>query len=273
MKIDRRVLPQILRRGAVVFDRLEVVNDADFRSATMNMAIDEALLESARVSLIRFYRWNFPALSFGYFGKFSEVASYATRCDLVSRWNGGGIVFHGQDLTYSIVIPASDPLFNESPMPIYEEIHCALRDALVATGIGAVVAALADRGSAEPIETGVTDPGYKGDTGNEGHCFAKPVHADVLVNGLKVAGAAQRRTRVGLLQQGSIQLATGRVPPIRHRTDSSDRPTALPKAFETRFARELSGNCAEQRIDNGILNRAREIATRKYGTDKWLRQR
>jgi lipoate-protein ligase A len=251
MKIDRRVLPQILRRGPVVFDRLEVVDDAEFRSAAMNMAIDEALLESAKVSSIRFYRWTFPALSFGYFGKFSEVASYATRCDLVRRWTGGGIVFHGQDLTYSIVIPTSDHVFDESPMSIYEKIHSALRDALVALGQRATVAAGHDHG------TGIND------ARNEGHCFAKPVHADVLVNGLKVAGAAQRRTRVGLLQQGSIQLATGR----------TGGHVDLPKGLETRFARELSGNCAEQRIDNGILNRAREIARRKYGTDKWLRRR
>jgi lipoate-protein ligase A len=243
MKIDRRVLPQILRRGAVVFDRLEIVNDTEFRSAAMNMAIDEALLESANVSAIRFYRWNFPALSFGYFGKFSDVASYATQCDLVRRWTGGGIVFHGQDLTYSIVIPASSPVFDESPMSIYEKIHCALRNALVALGQRAAVAAGGDRG------TGINEAGYNG------HCFAKPVHADVLVNGLKVAGAAQRRTRAGLLQQGSIQHVD------------------LPKGFETRFARELSGNCAEQRIDNRILNRAREIATRKYDTEKWLRRR
>ncbi len=250
----RRALPQILRQEAVVFDRLEVVNDAEFRSGAMNMAIDEALLESAKVSSIRFYRWNFPALSFGYFGKFSDVAGYATQCDVVRRWTGGGIVFHGQDLTYSIVIPANDRVFDESPMSIYERIHGTLRDALVALGQRAEVAVGADRST------------ESNDAGHNGYCFAKPVHADVLVNGLKVAGAAQRRTRTGLLQQGSIQLVAGRVRPTGRHVD-------LLKGFETRFARELSGNCAAQRIDNGILNRAREIATRKYGTDKWLHRR
>ena len=253
MSIDRRVLPQILRQEAVVFDRLEVINDAEFRSAAMNMAIDEALLESAKVSSIRFYRWNSPALSFGYFGKSSDVASYATQYDVVRRWTGGGIVFHGQDLTYSIVVPANDPVFDESPTSIYERIHRTLRDALVVLGQRAEVAVGGNCG------TGINDAGYSG------HCFAKPVHADVLVNGLKVAGAAQRRTRMGLLQQGSIQLAAG-----RRRVAAATGHVDLPKGFETRFARELSGNCAVQRIDNGILNRAREIATRKYGTDKWL---
>jgi lipoate-protein ligase A len=264
MKINRPVLSQIFRRGPVVFDRLEVVKDGNCRSAAMNMAIDEALLESVKVSSIRFYRWTSPALSFGYFGKFADVASYASQWDLVRRWTGGGIVFHGQDLTYSIVIPASDPIFDESPMSIYERIHRALRDSLGALGQPeAVVIGDSENYSRADRGTGINDAGYNG------HCFANPVRADVMVTGRKVAGAAQRRTRTGLLQQGSIQLATARVRvPKAFGTGHVD----LPMGFETRFARELSGNCAEQKIDNEILKRAREIAARKYGTEKWLRR-
>jgi lipoate-protein ligase A len=251
MSIDRRLLAQILPQGAVVFDRLEVVNDAEFRSAVMNMAIDEALLESAKVSAIRFYRWNSPALSFGYFGKFTDVAGYATQRDLVRRWTGGGIVFHGQDLTYSIVIPASDPVFNESAVSIYEKIHRALRDALIALGQRAVAAVIGNSESYSRADRsiGINDAGYNG------HCFANPVHADILVNGRKIAGAAQRRTRRGLLQQGSIQ-----------GIDLSDD-------FRARFTRELSRNCAERKIDDETSNRAREIAAWKYGTEEWLRRR
>ena len=36
-------------------------------------------------------------------------------------------------------------------------------------------------------------------------CFANPVASDVMENGRKIAGAAQRKTRGGLLHQGSIQ--------------------------------------------------------------------
>ena len=109
-----------------LFADLTVYHDESPHSAAMNMAIDEALLETAVVPTIRFYRWRSPALSFGYFGKFSDVAIYAAERDLVRRWTGGGIVFHGEDLTYSIVIPASDPAFNESSIAIYEKIHRAL---------------------------------------------------------------------------------------------------------------------------------------------------
>src|SRR5439155_25532280 len=117
-----------------LFEHIDIYHDKAPRSGAMNMAIDEALLETARAVSIRFYRWKLPALSFGYFGKFADVAEYVNERDLVRRWTGGGIVFHGDDLTYSIVIPASDAAFSDSSMLIYEKIHCALRDALTANG-------------------------------------------------------------------------------------------------------------------------------------------
>src|SRR5207245_8073052 len=118
----------------------------DEHSAAMNMAIDEALLDSGTIPSIRFYRWRSSALSFGYFGRFADVADYAGERDLVRRWTGGGIVFHEEDLTYSIVIPPSDPVFSESSIAIYEKIHRALADALNEVGERAVVAGGVDPG-------------------------------------------------------------------------------------------------------------------------------
>src|SRR6266487_3837114 len=180
-----------------MFAALNVYHDAAAHSAAMNMAIDEVLLEYATVPSIRFYRWHSPALSFGYFGKFAHVACYAGERDLVRRWTGGGIVFHGDDLTYSIVIPANDNAFSESSMAIYEKVHRFLCDTVGANGKRAVVAGSGNPGgAADAIRIAFSTGGY--------NCFANPVRADVIVDGRKIAGAAQRRTRRGLLQQGSI---------------------------------------------------------------------
>src|SRR5438045_6612653 len=84
-----------------LFISLDVYHDIASRSAAVNMAIDEALLECATAPSIRFYKWDHPALSFGYFGKFTDVANHSTERDLVRRWTGGGLVFNGTDLTYS----------------------------------------------------------------------------------------------------------------------------------------------------------------------------
>ena len=235
--------PQATR---ALFADLTIYPDERPHSAPMNMAIDEALLESATIPTIRFYRWRSPALSFGYFGKFSDAAIYAAERDLVRRWTGGGIVFHGDDLTYSIVIPANDPVFDESSIAIYEKIHRALADALNGVGERAVVA-------------GGVDPGgialSKHAASSDYNCFANPVRADVMMNGRKIAGAAQRRTRRGLLQQGSIQ-------GIIMKTNLAEK-----------FAQALSVNCSEFEINEEVFQRARELAQQKYGSDSWLGKR
>jgi lipoyl(octanoyl) transferase len=231
-----------------LFGDLTIYHDESPHSAAINMAIDEALLETAVAPTIRFYRWRSPALSFGYFGKFSDVSSYAAERDLVRRWTGGGIVFHGDDLTYSIVIPATDPVFDESSIVIYEKIHRALADALNGVGERAVVAGGVDPGGhVDGTRAAVSGSGY--------NCFANPVRADVMMDGRKIAGAAQRRTRRGLVQQGSIQ-------GITMSTDLAEK-----------FAQALSTNCSEFEINKEVLRRARELAQQKYGTDSWLHKR
>jgi lipoyl(octanoyl) transferase len=230
-----------------LFCSLQVYHDVLPHSTAMNMSIDEALLEHATVPSIRFYRWRSPALSFGYFGRFSDVANHASARDLVRRWTGGGIVFHGDDLTYSIVIPANDKAF-ESSMSIYDKVHHALVNALNGIGKHAVVAGGVDVGGiAAAKRTAISTSGY--------NCFANPVRADVMIDARKVAGAAHRRTRRGLLQQGSIQ------------------GVELENGFAERFAQGLSASCSEREVDRKILNRARELAQCKYETDAWLRKR
>jgi len=228
-----------------LFNALDVYHDTGAQSAAMNMAIDEALLEYAAVSSIRFYHWHSPALSFGYFGKFADVARYERERDLVRRWTGGGIVFHGHDLTYSIVIPAHDTVFSQSSMSIYERVHYALRDALGGRGTRAVVAEGLD-GSSTARQRNVS-AGCS--------CFANPVRADVLIDDRKIAGAAQRRSARGLLQQGSIQ------------------GVDVGNGLAERFAEQLSKHCEQCRLPKGVQCRALEIAAGKYATDAWLHRR
>ena len=164
---------------------LHVYDDAEERSAAMNMALDEALFELAAAPSLRFYRWRQPSLSFGYFGRYADVADQQATREIVRRWTGGGVVLHGTDLTYSVILPARDDTKLPPSREIYAAIHDAVRQALTSH----VAASLAQRDAPKLSEA----------------CFANPVAADVMVGERKIAGAAQRRTRAGLLQQGSIQ--------------------------------------------------------------------
>jgi lipoate-protein ligase A len=219
-----------------MFDELDVYEDSERRSASLNMAIDEALLEGATKPTLRFYGWNRPSLSFGYFGRYADAARGGRTRDLVRRWTGGGIVLHGNDLTYSLVIPASYRSSALSPGAIYAAVHQAIRDALLAEGKAAVIAT-----STRPKISEA--------------CFANAVMADVLLGENKVAGAAQRRTQAGLLQQGSIQVPQ------------------LAAAFAENFACSL---CSANHIRNlapELVRRAEEIEEVKYATEQWLRRR
>ena len=219
-----------------MFEQLQVFDDADPRPAALNMAVDEALLERAAVPLLRFYRWREPAISFGYFGRYAEVAPEFADREIVRRWTGGGIVPHGDDLTYSVIIPATDPFFAHSSLEIYAKLHESIRLALQASGVEASLASSAAPKISEA-------------------CFANAVRADLLLNGQKIAGAAHRRTRAGLLHQGSIQR-----PDLRRR-------------FREDLSRILCAHYQRTTPSAEVLERAAAIAETKYGTAEWLTRR
>lgn len=201
----------------------------------MNMAVDEALLLTATRPVLRFYGWRRPSLSFGYFGRFSDVTTEEPRREIIRRWTGGGIVLHGADITYSIVLPREHSPELPSARVVYSEVHEAIREALC----GDFEVALASEDAAKVSEA----------------CFANPVTADVVLRGRKIAGAAQRRTRAGLLHQGSIQ------------------HEGLPQSFPTAFAGVLCERFEAKQLETDVVTRARMLTTEKYGTSAWLHRR
>lgn len=158
-----------------------------------NMAADELLLqrtaEFAGRVLVRIYRWDRPAVSFGY----SQIypAELRDRYTVVRRPTGGGVVWHDVDLTYTVVVPPGHAIMKLDRMESYRIFHRAL---LAELGRSGVAAALAPEGT----------PGVERATMR---CFVSPSRYDVVApDGGKYAGAAQRRTRLGILHQGSIML-------------------------------------------------------------------
>jgi lipoate-protein ligase A len=97
-----------------------------------NMGLDEALLESvasgASLPCLRFYGWQPPAVSVGYFqGLLEEVDLDACKrrgIDVVRRISGGGAVFHNLELTYSLVLSESHPSAIKDINASYEK-YCA----------------------------------------------------------------------------------------------------------------------------------------------------
>jgi lipoate-protein ligase A len=215
---------------------LHVYDDLEPQPAALNMAVDEALIADAASPILRFYRWRQPSLSFGYFGLYAEAARQSDQREIVRRWTGGGIVPHGDDFTYSLIIPKDHPLLAKSSPEIYAAVHEAIRQALEANNIEAALMSQAAPKISE-------------------HCFANAVRADVISAGRKIAGAAHRRSRAGLLHQGSIQ---------RH---------DLPDRFRSDLAQILCERYETKTLVSELMDRAALIAATKYGTTEWLMRR
>lgn len=197
------------------------------------MAIDEALLQCARMPTLRVYGWKERALSLGYFSRYAEAEPAAAGRAMVRRWTGGGLVEHGDDITYTIIVPRDAAFFQQTPLESYRMIHEAIAEWLRASGILAHVAPT----SAEE---------------RSGACFAAHVRYDIVGGNAKLAGAAQRRTRWGLLHQGSILLP---------------RKTASDGLAGT-LAREIT----RADLTAETLQTAWRMAEQRYATTDWLRK-
>ncbi len=201
------------------------------------MALDEALLHAAaRLTkpVLRFYGWTEPAATFGYFQKYAEVASTSLLRPLIRRPTGGGIVPHDADWTYSITVPPGCDWYELKAIESYRRVHAWIVAAFARLHIGTELAPCCRKSA-------------------PGQCFVGYEQFDVLWHGLKIAGAAQRRTREGLLIQGSVQ-----PPPIAVRREEWE------KAMLDCAAGHEGVRWETLELDSQLKNAALELAERHY---------
>lgn len=215
-------------------------------SAAFNMAMDNALLEAApslAQPVLRFYSWTEPAASFGYFQKYAEVERMTLLRPLVRRPTGGGLVPHDADWTYSAIFPPTTAWYGLKAVESYQRIHEWIRAAFQKLGIATELADCCRK--ALP-----------------GQCFVGHEKFDVLWQGSKIAGAAQRRTRNGLLIQGSVQ-----PPPIK--ISRADWERAMCEVAE------LEPGASWQNFEPGaaLKQRAAELAEKIYSNPEYNHRR
>jgi lipoate-protein ligase A len=156
------------------------------------MACDEALAGVTEAPVLRAYRWAEPAVTFGYSQRLQNVQNLANGRPVMRRWTGGGTVFHGEELTLGLAIPASEEFTCLSSAQIYQAIHEALLPAIRQILPDAKLVSLEDC-RCGPV------------------CFESPVAYDIIAGSRKILGGALRRSRQGILYQGSLHAS---VPPI-----------------------------------------------------------
>lgn len=191
------------------------------------MALDETLLRLADRPALRVYRWARAEVTFGYPQRWAEAEAFAAGRPITRRCTGGGFVEHGADVTLALAVPAGHPFARRGPAAMYRAIHDAVRTALGDAGLSLAGAADAITGAA---------------------CFVSPAPGDVLSGSRKIAGGALRRSREGVLYQGSV-LADGH------------------------FAAALGRRIVEWTPPAGWGDVFRALVRDRYGAEAWNRRR
>ena len=226
--------------------------------AAENMALDFLLLprypEPAALRF-RHYEWRKPACTFGFGQKIDFVRANLPAwqdLDLCRRPTGGGIVDHRGDWTYAVVIPRGHLLYDERATQSYRTIHECLAEALIASGQPAELKRVA-----EPAADGGGAPG-------PGVCFQRAELFDVVDQGTgaKIAGAAQKRNKHGLLLQGSVE--KGRVRAVDWEKFAERFTGALGRALGAQPVATAWPDLDDEEV-NGLIE--------QYSTPEWLEYR
>ncbi len=172
------------------------VLDTGISSANENMRLDVQLLEELKnhsECLLHLYEWQGKCATYGHFidpNKYlqaDETKKY--QLELAKRPTGGGIIFHCWDFTFSFLIPKCHPRLSTNTLENYANVNTVVRTAIKEfLGTHDNPQLMVQSQECSPF------------------CMAKPTIYDVMLDGKKVGGAAQRRTRHGILHQGSISL-------------------------------------------------------------------
>lgn len=258
-------------------------------NAFFNMAADEAIVRGVAGGgsppTVRTFGWKPPAVSFGYAQRVGREVD-ADRCrnrgiHLVRRPSGGRAVLHWNELTYSVLCRADDPLLGGSIQESYRKISACLVAGLRLLGVAAEFEPRRSP-AASPRGEGLTSP-----------CFSSTTQYEVTLDGRKIIGSAQRRLGDVLLQHGSlllgpehkrlVDLMPDRGQPLKERfrreldrhtisLAEAGRPAefnavacALREGFEMTLGIALTESCltAEEKVD------AEHLVETKYGTDAW----
>jgi len=231
-------------------------------AGSWNMSVDQAMLaladEVGTLSL-RFYQWQEPTLSLGYFQKAADREGHAAsqNCPLVRRASGGGAILHDKELTYSLCIPSKSRWSKENEM-MYTMVHQGIVEMLSSRGTNAGL-----------YEAGQEPTGDK----KAFLCFQRRTSGDIVLQGHKVVGSAQRRLKNAVLQHGSILInASEHAPELHGLNDLSDHKIEageLAKEIADYIAAKLELEVNELCLDKTEILAAEKIESEKFGNQEW----
>ena len=230
-----------------------------------NMARDEHLLYSERLrpAAVRIYGWSPPTISLGCFRRFEELASLPEELRglaVVRRPTGGGAILHDREVTYCLVIDESVPVTCQAPVDLYRLVHECWRDAIAADG--------------PQTELAPDSLPFPAPRGGPFFCFEEPGRTDLILDGAKLLGSAQRRIPGRVLQHGSLLLGRrfAAHPGANLGEPPAEKVEHLIEAFLTCLAAALS---LEARPTTWLAAELADVEQRRarYNSESWTRRR
>jgi lipoate-protein ligase A len=245
-----------------------------------NMAVDEALLHEAATAgtaTLRFYEWNEPTLSLGYFQKYADrethPASISAAC--VRRQSGGGAIMHDHELTYSLSLPKAHQLSGDA-RALYQAVHNVIVAALrrhLPEGVS--------QGQLDTYDTETRRP----EVAESFLCFARRSRGDIVFSeenrgGLalthKVVGSAQRRSRGAILLHGSILLGRSALAPelagLNDLCDNNLGTTYLKGELSTQILESLKLLVTSRTLSDQAFAAASVLRDDKYRNRFWTQK-
>ncbi|MQY59237.1 MAG: hypothetical protein GH144_06480 [Clostridia bacterium] len=225
--------------------------ESDCLDAYTNMAIDEGIFigreKLGLPATLRFYGWEPAAISIGYFQKIEDpsLKEYKRqKLTIVRRFTGGGAILHKNEITYSLACPTNEFIAFSNIKRTQQLVHQAIILALQSLRINAK---LKRKQSKKP------DPYF---------CFVNPCQDDVVEDGQKIVGSAQRRRNRTFFQHGSIKISPESREEKKNRGKIID---SLVLGFEKKFGiRLLPGQLTREEV-----KLSRELREVKYSTRNW----
>lgn len=260
-------------------------------SPAYNMALDECLLnwqsEKKMAPTIRFYEWNVPTLSIGYF----QHVGKEINMDEVNRQNfgfvrrptGGRSVLHDHELTYSVIVREDHPNMPKTVTEAYRVISEGLLEGFQSLGFQAYFAVPNTQKERDDLKNPRSSV-----------CFDAPSWYEIVVEGRKIAGSAQTRQKDVILQHGSIPLEididtlydlflfpndrmkdrmkrmfTSKAVAINSLTDEKFTINQLVQAFKIGFEKGLHLNLCDYKLSEEQMKEVERVAQEKYESDEW----
>ncbi|WP_419769864.1 MAG: biotin/lipoate A/B protein ligase family protein [Candidatus Marinarcus sp.] len=162
-------------------------------SALVNMATDKALASSFKNGdkpILRFYSWE-KSYTVGISQKPESYENFYKQYNgnCAKRVSGGGVLFHGHDISYSLVLPTTF-LGELNVKQSYEKICSFLLRFYNNLNLKANYAK--DIDTIQLSKSDFCQVGYEA--------------YDIIINGIKMGGNAQKRSKNMIFQHGSIPL-------------------------------------------------------------------